>query len=61
MVFLEQGFGDDIDLLVRALRREDRGNQELKRVAVIQFAVRVRIGFFQSLDDRRHAVTFGLK
>ena len=50
-VFLEQCRSDGIDHLVRALSGQDRRNQQLKRVFVIQRAFCVRIGSLQSGID----------
>ena len=42
-VFLEQCRRDHIDALVRALRREDRGHEQLERIKKIQLGVRAGI------------------
>ena len=53
-VFLVQLFGDLIDPHVGALRRQNCGNQQLKRIFVVQFANRVGISFVQLLQNGRH-------
>ena len=55
-IFHEERFGDLVDALVRALRRKNRGNQQLKRSVVLERAGHVRIGFIQLLQNRAHAL-----
>ena len=47
----EQRRRDDVDHLVRALRREDRRDQQLQRIRKVKSTLRIRIRSFQSGDD----------
>ena len=58
-ILLEQSRGHNVHAHVRTLRGEDRRDQQLKRVFVIQFANRVRIGLIQFLQDCRDAFWLG--
>jgi len=60
-VFLEQISGHDIDLLVRALGRQDGGDQQLQRVPKVEFTVGLRIGGCQETKNLLHSFSqFGL-
>ena len=50
-IFFEQFFRDDVDPLVRALRGKDGGDEQFKRVGMIQFAMRVGISLLKRGDD----------
>src|SRR5262245_38364682 len=50
-VLLEQSGRDHVHALVRALRREDRGDQELERGLEVERDLGVRIGLLQGPDD----------
>ena len=55
-IFQVQRFRDLVDAHVRALRRKNRGNQQLKRILVLECAGGVRIGLVQLLKNRAHAL-----
>jgi hypothetical protein len=50
----------NIDLFISALRGENRRDHQLKRVAEIQFAMRIRVSFFQTPNDSLSAFRSGL-
>ncbi len=52
-VFFEEGGGHHVDAHVGALRGEDGGDEELEGTVVIQFAVGVRVGGAEGLEDGR--------
>lgn len=56
-VLLKEVGGDDVDLTVCALRREDRGDEEFERIGVVQLAVGVGVGLAKDL--RELGDTFG--
>src|SRR5690242_16250359 len=56
MVLAKQIRGDDVHALVRALRRQDRRNQQLKRVGVVERSFRVRVGALQASNNVAHAL-----
>lgn len=60
-IFSEKIFRDDVDLFVRALRRQDGRDEQLKWIGKIQFAMRIRVGFSQTRDNVRGAFFFGLE
>jgi hypothetical protein len=47
----EQGRGDHVHPRVGGLRRQDRGDQQLEWIAVVQFRVGVRVLLGEPLDD----------
>ena len=49
---LEQRRCHEIDALVRRLCREHRRNEQLERVGVVQFRIRVRMLPFERVEDR---------
>src|SRR6266705_3416957 len=53
-IFFEELRRHDVDALISALGRQDRGDQQFERVGMIQFAVSVRIGLLQASDDFRY-------
>ena len=59
-IFFEQDRSDDVDLLVGALRGENRRDQLLERIAVVEFAMRIGIRRTQAADDFRRAFDLGL-
>ena len=59
-IFFEQDRSDDVDLLVGALRGENRRDQQLERIAVVEFAMRIGIRRTQAADDFRRAFDLGL-
>ena len=50
-IALEQRRRDHVHALVRGLRRQDRGGEQLEGVAVVQFGVGVRMLLGERLDD----------
>ena len=59
-VFAKQIGGHDVDALVRALSGENRGNQQLERVRMIQGAMRIRVRAFEKLNNLfRSSLTLG--
>jgi len=50
-VFFEQLRRDEVDALVRALGGKNDGDEQLERVCVIQFAMRVGISLLETGDD----------
>jgi hypothetical protein len=50
-VFPEQVSRHDVDPLIRALRREDRRDQQFKRRRIVQRTTRVRVGALELTDD----------
>jgi succinate dehydrogenase/fumarate reductase-like Fe-S protein len=55
-IFLKQATRYDVDSLVGALRRKNRGNQKLKGCLKFQFAMRIRISFFKFPNDALDAL-----
>src|SRR5439155_16039867 len=58
-MFLEDLSGNNVDALIGALGGENGGDKEFERVGVVQFAMRIRVGFFQAGDDLFNASGFG--
>ena len=52
-VFFEKIFGYLINEDIRSLRRQYRGRKELKRIREVEGGLRMRIFFFQPLEDLR--------
>src|SRR5439155_19756268 len=50
-IFFEQVSGDEVDLLVGALRRENGGDEQFERVGIIQLAMSIRISVLQAGND----------
>lgn len=57
-ILLEESRSDHVHALVGALRRKNRGDEELERVVVLQRAAGGRVGFVQSMQNGFH--TFGI-
>jgi len=51
-ILLEQGNGDDVHAFIRALRRQNGGDQQLERRGPVQADTGVRISFAKSINDR---------
>src|SRR6267378_269648 len=60
-IFFEQLRGDYIDSLVRALGRQDRGNEQFQWVGMIQFTMSIRISLFECVDDFPYPRSFGVQ
>lgn len=58
-VFVEEERCDQVDLFVVGLRGQDGGDEKFERVGVMEFAVGVRIGFSESIDDQGEAFASG--
>ena len=60
-IFFEQLRGDQVYALVRALRREDGGDEQLQRIFMVQLAMRVGISALQRRNDFLRAFPFAGK
>jgi len=57
-ILFEQARGDQVDPLIGALSRQDGSDEQFKGIAVVQFAMRLRIGSHQTRHDLSRAAGF---